>query len=192
MCHQATDLKKITAILLAGILMFNWFGYQLLTHYLQSKADDRLVAKIDMNDYDESQLIEVRVPINLPYHNDWQEFERYDGQIEIEGIHYKYVKRKVENGELVLLCIPDQSRTLFQSARDNFFSLVNDLQHNSTNKKSDSGNSLAFKNIISEYRQAHNDWSVRVIENDKLSFTLGNTALLAAPFTPTAEQPPEA
>lgn len=172
--------------------MFNWFGYQLLTGYLESKADAHMVAQLDRNDYDESQLIEIRVPINLPYHNDWQEFERYDGQIEIEGIHYKYVKRKVENGELVLLCIPDQSRKLFQTARDNFFSLVNDLQHNSTNKNSDSGNSLAFKNITSEYRQEHNDWSVRVIENDKLSFTLENTALLAAPFTQTTEQPPEA
>lgn len=174
------------------MLMFNWFGYQLLTHYLQSKADARMVAKLDQNDYDESQLIEVRVPINLPYHNDWQEFERYDGQIEIDGIHYKYVKRKVEKGELVLLCIPDQSKKLFQTARDNFFSLVNDLQNNSTNKQSDSGNTIVFKNLTTEYRQENNDWSVLVFNLDKGSFILQNTALLAPPFTPTAEQPPEA
>jgi hypothetical protein len=192
LCHQATDLKKITAILLSGMLMFNWFGYQLLTHYLQSKAEARAVAKLDQNDYDESQLIEIRVPINLPYHNDWKEFERYDGQIEIDGIHYNYVKRKVENGELVLLCIPDQEKKLFQTARDNFFSLVNDLQNNSTNKQSDSGNSIAFKNFTSEYRQENNDWSINWVLNDKQSFAMENTALIADPFTSTAEQPPEA
>jgi hypothetical protein len=171
--------------------MFNWFGYQLLTGYLQSKADARMVAQLDRNDYDESQLIEIRVPINLPYHNDWQEFERYDGEIEIDGIHYKYVKRKVENGELVLLCIADQSRQMLQTARDDFFRLVNDLQHNSTNKKADSGNSVAFKNITSEYRQESNDWSVLVFNLDKLSFVLENTALTADPFTTTDKQPPD-
>ena len=171
--------------------MFNWFGYQLLTGYLQSKADARMVAQLDRNDFDESQLIEIRVPINLPYHNDWQEFERYDGQIEIEGKHYKYVKRKVEKGELVLLCIPDQSRQLLQTARDNFFSLVNDLQQNSTNKKSDSGNSVAFKNITSEYRQENNDWSLQFFKLDKLSFELENTALLADPYTAQTDRPPQ-
>ena len=151
-----------------------------------------MVAQLDRNDYDENQLIQIRVPINLPYHNDWQEFERYDGEIEIDGIHYRYVKRKVENGELVLLCLPDESRQMLQTARDDFFRLVNDLQHNSTNKKSDTGNSIAFKSITSEYRQENNDWSVWVIENDKLSFILENSALLAAPFRTSPEKPPEA
>src|SRR6185436_2409307 len=98
---------------------------------------------------------------------------------------------KVEKGELVLLCIPDQSKKLFQTARDNFFSLVNDLQNNSTNKQSDSGNTIVFKNFTTEYRQENNDWSVLVLNMDKQSFVMENTALIAAPFTPTAEQPPE-
>ena len=174
------------------MLIFNWFGYQLLTRFLQSEADARIEAKLDRDDYDENQLKEIRIPINLPYHNDWQGFERYSGEIEIEGIHYKYVKRKVENGELVLLCIPDQSRKLYQTARDDFFRLVNDLQHSSTNKQSESGNSISFKNFISEYRQEKNDWTVQHFRLDKLSFILENTALLASPFTPIAEQPPEA
>ena len=86
-------MKKLAAILLVALLFFNWYGYRLITDYMQQRSDAQLEARLDQNDYDESQLIELRVPLNLPYHNDWTEFERYDGEVEIEGVHYKYVKR---------------------------------------------------------------------------------------------------
>ena len=100
------------------LLAFNWVGYRLLTGFMESKADIALEAKIDNSDYDESSLIEIRVPLNAPYLSDNStEFERYDGELELDGVHYKYVKRKVVNGELVLLCLPNKSKTELQNSR---------------------------------------------------------------------------
>ena len=104
-------MKRLAAILLVSVLLFNWFGYRVLTDIIEHQADLVLEQRLDNSDYDESQLIEIKVPIELPYQTNWKEFERVDGEIEVDGIHYKYVKRKIVNGELVLLCLPNKSKT---------------------------------------------------------------------------------
>ena len=120
-----------------GILFFNWYGYQLLSTYLQDKAGRRLEASLDKNSYDEAQLISVKVPITtLSYYNSNNRFERVDGQVEIGGVQYKYVKRRLFKDSLELLCIPDQARMGLQSAKNEFFRQVNDLQQQgATGKK---------------------------------------------------------
>jgi hypothetical protein len=184
-------LKKLAAIILLLLLFFNWYGYRLLSDFMQQRSDSRLEARIDQNDYDESQLIELRVPMNLPYHNDWAEFERFNGEIEIDGVHYKYVKRKVENGELVLMCLPNSEKQLIQSARDNFFKLVNDLQQPSSEKKGDGGNSFAFKSLFSEYQQEKNNWTFAAMHEDSKTFAAAEIDFLPVSFHSSPEQPPE-
>lgn len=186
-----TALKQIATILLLGLLFFNWYGYRIVSDYLQHQANTKLEAKLDNNDYNESQLIELRVPINLPYHNDWKAFERYNGEIEIEGVHYKYVKRKVEKGELVLLCLPNSEKQLLQSARDNFFKLVNDLQQNNSGKKSDSGNSSSFKSQFSDYQQEKNNWAVSLLSDSKPGYSVKDIQFISSYFYSSPEQPPE-
>lgn len=185
-------MKRIASILLACVLLFNWFGYRILSDYFQKHADLVLEKKIDNSDYDESQLIEIKVPIELPYQTNWKEFERFDGQVEVDGIHYKYVKRKVFNDSLILLCLPNESKMKLQSARDEFFKLVNDLQHPSQSKKSDGGNnSHSVKNPVTEYYGQTNNWLIPKLTALHYQFSLLNSACHSADFTPTPEQPPE-
>jgi len=132
-------MKKIAAILLMGILLFNWYGYKLLSIYLEDRADRQLEARLDTDRYDESQLISIKVPSSrLSYYNSTTQFERVDGQIEVGGIQYKYVKRRLFNDSIELLCIPNHTAMRLQTARNQFFQLVNDIQqHNGQSKKSD-------------------------------------------------------
>ncbi len=182
-------MKKLAAILLIGVFFFNWFGYRLLTDYLQHRADQRLEAKLDRHDYDEAQLIEMRVPLNMPYQVSSSDFERIDGEIEIDGVHYKYVKRKVDKGELVLLCLPNKTKMRLQSARDEFFKLVNDLQNPVPNKNSSPAPS--FKSPVTEYWQQQNDWAIQAFEGMARQY-VGLVAMLpASPVLTTPAQPPE-
>lgn len=130
------------------ILLFNSIGYRIVSYILENRADYLLQAKIDAEQIDESQLIEIRIPIKLPYHTEWKEFERYSGEVEVNGTYYKYVKRKVVVDSLILLCIPNNTKLAFESSRDRFFQLINDLK-NPLEKKSGS----VFKNLISDYLQ---------------------------------------
>lgn len=184
-------MKRVASILLLGILFFNWFGYRLLSDFLQEQANVQLEAQLDENNYDESQLIEMRVTLDLPYQTNWKEFERVDGEIEIDGVLYKYVKRKVENGQLVLLCLPNEAKMRLQTARDDFFKLVNDLQHSSSNKKSTMP-ATAMNSFSTEYWQEKNNWQIAVTCFDEpLNYSCSNTVLNANAFIATGEQPPD-
>lgn len=77
---------------------------------LQQKADTKLEYRLDNSDYDESQLIEIRVPLNIPYQQRYTEFERHYGEIDIDGKSYTYVKRKIEGDILILKCIANPFR----------------------------------------------------------------------------------
>ena len=130
------------------ILFFNWYGYRIVTEYLMQDADKQLEARLDNNQYDESALIEIRVPINIPYQTSQSEFERHYGEMQVDGQYYTYVKRKIDNGYLVLMCIPNVSKQKIKAAGNDFFKLTNGLNQDS--KKQNNSTSVA-KNFWSEY-----------------------------------------
>jgi hypothetical protein len=132
-------LKRTAAILLLAILLFNWVGYRLFVSYVENQNDSRLEAQLDKDEYNESELISLKVPATyLSYYNNSKSFERVDGQIEINGISYKYVKRRLYNDSVELLCIPNIASMRLQNAKDNFFKITNDLQNAAQNKKASS------------------------------------------------------
>lgn len=175
----------MAAILLIFLLAFNWYGYRLLTSYLQHEASAQLQSKLDNNDYNQASLIEVRVPLNMPYITDWDDFETYEGETQINGIHYKYVKRKVENGELVLLCIPNQQKTQLQAAQQDFFKLVNDLQSNKKHSK-DQSVKIPVSDVI-----ADNNSSVIIVSTSISTALTIYQKYITSTFIATPSQPPE-
>lgn len=173
-----------------SLLAFNWVGYRLLSGMLEQKADLALEKRIDNADYDEKNLIELKVPLNAPYlPANSTAFERVDGEIEIEGTHYKYVKRKVVDGELVLLCIPNEGKTKIQNSRVDFFKLVNDLNQSSNTNKNK--NTASFKSFTTEYRQEDNAWSIPVLQKILVIPALRCNYSTAAGFDAIPEQPPK-
>ena len=184
-------LKKIASILLLSLLLFNWVGYRLLTQYLEMDAGKKLEARLDLNDYEESELVEMRVSLNLPYQNDQAGFERVNGEIEIDGTHYSYVKRRIENGQLVLMCIPNQGKTKIENSRDDYFKLVNDLHQSSNSKQSEKSSSTAFKALFSEYNAENNNWSLGSPVQSATKARASDTGLITSLFSFIPGQPPE-
>lgn len=102
------------------LLVFNWYGYRIVLQILGNKANQALQAKLDTHQYKAADLIELRVPLNMPYLSDWKDFETYEGEITIKGSHYQYVKRKICKGELVLLCVANQNRDRLENLGNEF------------------------------------------------------------------------
>ncbi len=131
--------------------------------YVQHKADTHFEIKLDNKEYDEAELIEIRVPVTLPYQTDWKEFERVSGEININGMHYKYVERKLEAGEMIYKCIPDTDKAKLLNARENFFKLVNDLQ-TQPDKKSNSQPTHSYKTFSFDYCDKLTNWKFHALE----------------------------
>ncbi|HRN55227.1 MAG TPA: hypothetical protein PLL71_02180 [Agriterribacter sp.] len=183
-------MRQLTAISLIFLFLFNLVGYRALLQYWETQGDAKLEARLDQQQYDEKDLIEVKIPIHLPYHNNWSDFERYDGEIDIDGVHYKYVKRKIFNDSLILLCIPNNIKIKISTARDEFFSLVNDLQKDAANTKS-SHSSFSFHFSGGDYLcQEYEDWNMAVETDAIVYYCPASVPLLS--FSATSPwQPPD-
>jgi hypothetical protein len=109
------------------LLLFNLAGYRLWLYYAQNLSDRMMQAALDKDKYDSSELITIRMPFSLPYANSGSEFERVKGEIELDGRVYKLVKQRVYDGELILLCMPDDQETRVRAAGEDYYKGVNDL-----------------------------------------------------------------
>ncbi|HXO77676.1 MAG TPA: hypothetical protein VN824_20625 [Puia sp.] len=122
--------RKIATILLLSFLFFNWVGYWLFISWFENHVESTLELKLDNDQYDASQLVHVKISAGrLPYSNSSAGFERADGQVDIGPIHYRYVGKRLYNDSVEFLCLPDRETSRLRTARDDFFSLVNDLQN---------------------------------------------------------------
>jgi hypothetical protein len=186
-------LKKIAAILLIGILFFNWYGYRLLTACLETRANRQLESRFDNDSYDESQLISIKVPAtHLSYYNSSDRFERVDGQIEIAGIQYKYVKRRLFNDSMELLCIPNHTAMQLQKTGDEFFRQVNDIQqHRGQGKQSDSRPGAAKAFSSGDYYTTGDPFKMGDLYAISLPVPFPYSIAIALSYAHTAEQPPD-
>ena len=183
-------MRHFIAILLILIHAFNTGGYRILFEQMEKAASVRLVQQLDEEQYQDDQLIELKVPLPMPYQTNWAEFERYDGEIEVAGIHYNYVKRKVWNDTLILLCIPNQGKMKLNSAKEQFFSLVNDIS--SENRQSPApSKSSAEKTITSEYTDHPIGIAFSCPEIEGSEFMLTHSMIPQGAFLKGPFQPPK-
>ncbi|MDP4214363.1 MAG: hypothetical protein Q8926_17275 [Bacteroidota bacterium] len=184
-------MKRIAAIFLLGLLLFNWVGYEFYTAILQNHADKTMIANLDQNNYSDADLISIKVPaIHLSSYVNSKEFQRVDGSIEIEGVHYNYVKRRFTEDSLELLCIPNKTATSLQTAKNEFFKLVNDLQHPGQSKKSDQHNS-SFKGFNAEYYAEVSALAIPSLASVSLKATDHYLLQIPSVYLTPAGQPPD-
>ena len=129
-------------------MLFNMVGYRFVFTMLDNMASKKQDAKLDAGDYNEANLIEVRVPLNMPYQERVTEFERKYGEMTVDGVVYTYVKMKVDHNELILKCIPDVNRQQIKNSENNLAKANSSQDMENTGKKHH--NSFS-KNIISDY-----------------------------------------
>ena len=165
-------------------------GYNFTIYYLQQQQTQVIQQKLNNTLYDEASLIEITVPLSLPYYNNWTEFERYDGQIEVDGITYTFVKRKIQDGQLILKCLPNNDQQKIKKQVSDWFAGANGFK-NQPNDKNDSPFKNVTKTISSEYEvlQPCSITSCNIILNTTF-YTANNSVLTTMP-SKIAEQPPE-
>jgi hypothetical protein len=180
-------MKKLAAIFFLLLFLFNIIGYRLLFYYVQQTEDAQVQASLDKSDYNEQELVTIKVPLSMPYQLN-KAFERVDGEITLDGKIYKYVKRKIEDGQLVLLCLPDVHKMRLQNARDDFFKQANDLNATSSPKKS--GNTVTIKNALGDYDKLHEQQLNFSITSRAAYETPINISAKTIPYHNSPEQPP--
>lgn len=182
-------MKRIAAILLLGIFSFNLFGYKFIASYLESKENQRMETAFDNENYAENQLITIKQSNNLPYYSNSAEYQRVDGDIEIEGVSYKFVKYRIYNDSLELVCIPNTGKMKIQAAKADFSKLASDFQQNTEKKKSQSP--VKVQKVLSDYEAFQQEGNNYCWKELKTVYAISNSHFTNSLFLQTAEQPPD-
>lgn len=115
------------------IHLFNLAGYWLFFEFFIQRSDEQVIQQVDNHQYNESELLTLKIPLAIPYNTNWSSFERIDGEINVNGIYYNYVGRKFSRDTLYLLCLPNALKTSLHAARNDYNLQVNDLPGNQQN-----------------------------------------------------------
>jgi hypothetical protein len=137
-------MKRLVAILLLALLLFNAFGYYALFAYEQGKARRAHIA-----DLPDSAFTVLKVKATLYVHLEDSDFEYTEGGFQHEGKTYNMVKRRVVNDTLEIYCLRD-------FRQDELNSLIAEYSHQQGIGKADDSQSdapmkLVLKSFLKEY-----------------------------------------
>jgi hypothetical protein len=140
-------LKRLIAIALLSIHLFSMGGYALLFQYYIHQSDVKMVKEIFDNKVDNAKLIEIKIPVNMPTIQDWDEYEVITGQIQLKDAYYNYVRLRMTRDTMYFVCVPNTNKTRLVNANIITAKEINDVP---ISKK---GHDAAVKkvNTLSEY-----------------------------------------
>jgi hypothetical protein len=112
-------LKKVIAIFLVILILFNTLGFYGIFVGLRYKAKKDIVHRLDNDQYQYKETITLKVPLSIPYNTDDEDYERVDGEVEYQGEFYRLVKQKLVSDTLYIVCIKDiKSKQIKQALAD--------------------------------------------------------------------------
>jgi hypothetical protein len=157
-------VKKLSAVLLLTMLLMNIMGYYIVFVGMQYKNDVSIAQRLDLEQYDESQTVTIKVPIAVPYLSDNQEFQRVDGLFEHKGEFYRLVKQKYTQDTLIVVCVKDNENKRIHEA-------LTDYVKTFTDKTSDhQGQGKMTVSFIKDYipqtfeiKSATNGWHISIV-----------------------------
>ena len=169
-------------------MVFNLAGYRWLFSAIEKSTTANLEQKISAGKYSEEQLVEIRIPLNMPYYSD-KDYEEVYGETDWNGEHYQYVKRKVSNNTLYLLCLPNKEKTSIVKVKNEFTKAVNDIPGNKEGSQQKSG---LVKLLTTEFRVNETAFDINNYSISSLSFVSRNADAKDLFIPLTDAQPPEA
>ncbi len=172
-----------------ALLLFNIVGYRFVFSILEKNATVILDKKIEGNNFNEANLVEIKIPLNMPYYSD-KEYEAVTGEIEINGKHLQYVKRKVSGNALYLMCLANEYKTNLEASKLGIEKNNFDAEKNKSNQKNPLQSII--KSVQTEYLKS--EFNTSIFDLAKIQITLpkifnSKVGNLFTPLTPA--QPPE-
>lgn len=104
-------MKKLIAILLLSIHLYNLGGYMVVFQYFIYQANKFNEEQISKNLYKTSDLVEIKIPVSLPHISNWNRYERISGAVQLQENWYNYVKLKMTRDTLFVMCVPNYKTT---------------------------------------------------------------------------------
>jgi hypothetical protein len=120
-------VKRIIAILLLNVHLFNLGGYQFVFQYFIHQSEVQIVKEIYENKIDATKLVEIKIPVHLPGIQKWNNYVRDNGQLQLKGVYYNYLRYKMSPDTMSFICIANSVKTRLVSANLIIAKEINDV-----------------------------------------------------------------
>jgi hypothetical protein len=121
-----------------------------------------LTKKIEADQFNDDELVELKIPVTLPYPIQQNGFERVEGKFEHSGTFYKLIKQKLENDTVYIVCIRDlESKQITNTLKD-YVAKTNDLPLNSKSLNLFGKFLKDFERTETDLLQRINGWSSKI------------------------------
>lgn len=130
-------MKKLFAVIVLVVFLFNIGGYYLFFWGLHFNATVELTQKLDQGDYPSEKTFEFKIPLSVPYPIYGNGFDRARGDFEHEGKFYSLVKQKLENDTLFIICIKNEKKQQLAKAFTDYANVSNDTGNAASKAGSD-------------------------------------------------------
>lgn len=139
-------MKRALSISLLIAIFFNIGGYYLVFWGLKTNASHELIQQLDNDQYSEHEILELKIPLNLPYPLQQNGYERINGEFDYNNQHYKLVKQKLDRDTLFIVCVQDKKADKLNRAQSDFTKVANDLPTSSKQK------ATLISQLVKEYQ----------------------------------------
>ena len=180
-------MKQLAAIFFLSVLVFNFYGYRLVISCMQDRNDAVLEKQLDRNEYSDDELISIKTTLNLPYYTSSPDYERAYGSINIDGVDYEYVKRRVYQDTLELLCLPNHTKTKLQTAGNEIAKAAVDGDDPVPAKKGIGAKKIGFPDFFQEKNLSLFSATI----SEKQTYLSLNTSFSFFDFTSRQDRPPQ-
>lgn len=144
-------VKKLIAILLLNVHLFNLGGYNLVFQYFIHQSEVQIVKEIYENKVDATKLVEIKIPVHLPNIHSWNSYVHDQGQLQLKGVYYNYLRYKVTQDTMSFICIANSVKTRLVNANLIIAKEISDVPlskkgaHDSSQKKVNTGSEYSFQ-----------------------------------------------
>lgn len=102
---------------------------------MEQRAESRLSSFVEHGGIPRSDLVTFRIPLSLPYQANWSDYQRIDGEVSIGSHNYRYIKQRVKNDTLYLVCVNAKEKDHIAGNARAYTDKLNDLNTDSAKKQ---------------------------------------------------------
>jgi hypothetical protein len=158
-----------------------------LNHYTKQSSFN-LNKNIETKNYNSDDLVEIKIPLNNPYISDHNYEDAY-GETKVKGKYYQYVKKKISENTLYLMCLPNDKKEILDETKNKL------AENNTTSNKNNSKNPIQHytKILQAEFLEVNKITfeNMHPLQQDAKSFSLFHNKLKPQFIQLEDLQPPE-
>ena len=92
----------------------------MVAYYYAEKSTIDMQVNLDQKKYNEADLVSFKLPLNQPYIINTDGYESLEGNMDYNGVNYQFIKKRIINDTLEIVCIPNMTRTQIDNNNEDF------------------------------------------------------------------------